>query len=694
MAFPNFYGKRCESASNFLDDLEMAFLVSGRDEEEIKLRAFPLVLREEAKVWFQGLEPRKKDDWGTLREAFMGRFGEGCSPEEIWRKLSSLQQTSPLSYLEYEAQFLKLWTEWENTLEHGEKAPNFLQKERFLDGLSSPLKEKVKGKFPRTFEEAMKLAQLKDRKLQFQAYLFRTDQPKPQVQNVANEAPPPIPVVLEDPHLELLQRVTNQLDNLSINMVQGVQRQQRQPPNGERNQNDQHQQRQRRQRRDYFCYNCGEDGHGMYYCPYPRNYNNNFRPGGRRNQVSPPKDRPLQPVQPPILQEPPVTQILQRPIALQPVTEIPALPNNNVERAVNIISVEDKGKAKVREPVVMPIKKARVSEDASQRRESMETDNEAGTSKKEKWDSSCRRTGSRVDGGAGISPIGEDSRGLGIDGVLRRCVSISAGMQIIMEAHIGSSGGHFSTDITYKKILQVGLWWQSVMADVKSYCKTCEICQRMGRPTAVDMTPLTTIQPLEVFMKWGLDYMGPFKKVTPKKNKYIIMATCYVSKWVEAKALPNNTAKSTAWFLYEHIICKYGCPIKIVSDQGTHFINDTIEILIELLSIKHRKSTPYYPRCNGQAENSNKSIKTILTNNWDEKLQTTLCAYRTAYKVTTRMTPFRMVYGTEEVVPLEFVVPNLRMSEQYNMDFNTALKARVKELQRLDEIRQRALLEQ
>ncbi|MCO5574890.1 hypothetical protein L7F22_028684 [Adiantum nelumboides] len=239
----------------------MAFLVSGRDEEEVKLRAFPLVLREEAKVWFQGLERRKKGDWGTLREVFMGRFGGGCSPEEIWRKLSSLQQISPLSYLEYEAQFLKLWAEWENTLEQGERAPNFLQKERFLDGLSSPLKEKVKGKFPRTFEEAMQLAQLKDRKLQFQAYLSRTDQPQPKVQNVADEVPTQVPTTLEDPHLELLQRVTNQLDNLSINMVQGAQRQQHQPPNGERGPNDQRQQRQRQQRRDYFCYNCGEDGY-------------------------------------------------------------------------------------------------------------------------------------------------------------------------------------------------------------------------------------------------------------------------------------------------------------------------------------------------------------------------------------------------------------------------------------------------
>ncbi|MCO5581762.1 hypothetical protein L7F22_035650 [Adiantum nelumboides] len=239
------------------------------------------------------------------------------------------------------------------------------------------------------------------------------------------------------------------------------------------------------------------------------------------------------------------------------------------------------------------------------------------------------------------------------------------------------------------------------MVDVRIYCKACDIYQRMWRTTAADMTPLTIIQPLEVFMKWGLDFMGPFKKVTLRENKYIVMATCYVSKWVEAKALPNNTAKSTAWFLYEYIICRYGCPIEIVSDQGTHFINDTIEILSELYSIKHKKSTPYYPRCNGQAESSNKTIKSIMTkivqdepHNWDEKLQTALWAYRIAYKVTIGMTPFRMVYGTEAVIPLEFAVPSLRLAEQYDMDFNKVLKARLEELQKLDELRQRALLEQ
>ena len=89
------------------------------------------------------------------------------TPEKLWQKVTYLQQDNLASYLVYEAKFVKLWAEWEASLNEGERAPNFLQKEGFLAGLNPLLQEKVRGKFPETFNEARQLARAKDRKLQF-----------------------------------------------------------------------------------------------------------------------------------------------------------------------------------------------------------------------------------------------------------------------------------------------------------------------------------------------------------------------------------------------------------------------------------------------------------------------------------------------------------------------------------------------
>ncbi|MCO5595223.1 hypothetical protein L7F22_049262 [Adiantum nelumboides] len=256
MAFPNFHGRRGENAGNFLDDLEMAFLVSGREDEEIKLRAFPLVLREEAKVWFQDLDMGKQGNWEALKRAFLLRYSGDNNPEEIWRKLSKLQQESPDSYSEYETQFLKLWTQWENSLPEGERAPNFLQKERFLAGLTPILREKVKCKFPESFKEALTWTRIKDRKLQFQRSWRDHSQAARRVTTL-EQVHPSSPNGSGDPYLDRLRRVTKQLDSLSINLIHGLKpKQPVQQQAGGQGTNDEVPRRP--PRREYY----GEDEHG------------------------------------------------------------------------------------------------------------------------------------------------------------------------------------------------------------------------------------------------------------------------------------------------------------------------------------------------------------------------------------------------------------------------------------------------
>lgn len=87
--------------------------------------------------------------------------------------------------------------------------------------------------------------------------------------------------------------------------------------------------------------------------------------------------------------------------------------------------------------------------------------------------------------------------------------------------------------------------------------------------------------------------------------------------------------------------------------------------------ISHKKSSVYYPQANGQAESSNKILMKILRRtmsdnrkDWDQKLNFALWASRIAYKVSTGMTPFRLTYGLEAVVPMEYIVPSLRTAWQ------------------------------
>ena len=96
--FPNFYGGLHEDVRGFLDNLEMAHLISDRDTNEVKLRAFPLVLKGEARTWYHNLPDETKGDWDILTQTFATRFGRGDTPEGVWRLLLSLNQAALLDF--------------------------------------------------------------------------------------------------------------------------------------------------------------------------------------------------------------------------------------------------------------------------------------------------------------------------------------------------------------------------------------------------------------------------------------------------------------------------------------------------------------------------------------------------------------------------------------------------------------------
>nr|GEW48335.1 reverse transcriptase domain-containing protein [Tanacetum cinerariifolium] len=148
-------------------------------------------------------------------------------------------------------------------------------------------------------------------------------------------------------------------------------------------------------------------------------------------------------------------------------------------------------------------------------------------------------------------------------------------------------------------------------------------------------------------------------QVIRRGNKYILVAVDYLSKWVEAKALPTNDARVVCKFL-KNFFTRFGTPRVIISDRGTHFCNDQFAKVMLKFGVTHRLTTPYHPQISGQVEESNRGLKRILERtlgenraSWSDKLDDALWAFRTAYKTPIGCTPYKLVYGKVCHLPIE-----------------------------------------
>ncbi|GKF11343.1 reverse transcriptase domain-containing protein, partial [Tanacetum coccineum] len=133
-----------------------------------------------------------------------------------------------------------------------------------------------------------------------------------------------------------------------------------------------------------------------------------------------------------------------------------------------------------------------------------------------------------------------------------------------------------------------------------------------------------------------------------------------MSYWAEAQALPTNDARVVITFL-KKLLCRFKIPKALISDRGNHFCNKIMEKTMKRYGVNHRFSTSYHPQTSGQVKNTNRALKRILENTvkynpaiWSRKLNDAMWAFRTAYKISTGTTPYKLIYGKNCHLPFEF----------------------------------------
>ncbi len=228
---------------------------------------------------------------------------------------------------------------------------------------------------------------------------------------------------------------------------------------------------------------------------------------------------------------------------------------------------------------------------------------------------------------------------------------------MLTHAHDAPCAGHHGVKATYETLKQVA-YWPGLQQDLAEYVKGCLVCCQFQPANPNHRAPL---QRKGMTFPWSdlqIDWVGPLPRST-RGNKYFLTVVCVITKWIECLPAPDDTAETTACLLMNHIFSRFGLPLRVNSDHGTHFTAEIMQEVWKLLGIQAKLHISHHPISSGQVERANGTVvsmlkKYVATNqkDWDSKLPLVLMAARATPHQSTGGPPFTMMTGRNMMLPL------------------------------------------
>ncbi|RVX13989.1 Gypsy retrotransposon integrase-like protein 1 [Vitis vinifera] len=276
-----------------------------------------------------------------------------------------------------------------------------------------------------------------------------------------------------------------------------------------------------------------------------------------------------------------------------------------------------------------------------------------------------------------------------------RCLGHSEAQYVVAELHEGICGNHSGgRSLAHRAHLQ-GYYWPTMKKDAAAYVKKCDKCQRYAPIPHMPSATLKSVSGPWPFAQWGMDIVGPLP-AAPAQKKFLLVATDYFSKWVEAEVYASIKDKDVTSSCGRTLFVVLESPKTIIADNGPQFDSIAFRNFCSELNIRNSYSTPRYPQSNGQAEATNKTLINALKKRleqakgkWVEELPGVLWAYRTTPGRPTGNTPFALAYGMDAVIPTEIGLPTIRTDAAKQDDTSAELG---RNLDWADEVRENAAI--